>query len=150
MHLKMLLRLSLVFAPALALAAVDLAVKASVPTKAWGIHQRSHSWSVFSVALLVAVLVLALLPSPLVAAAAGVVAGGVLGNVVSAHLHGGRVPNPLVVGTLALNLADVFVLAGVPVLIFALARVAIRHRERIDRLIPPRRWELALRRRLGL
>jgi hypothetical protein len=34
MHLKMLLRLSLVFAPALALAAVDLAVKASVPTKA--------------------------------------------------------------------------------------------------------------------
>jgi hypothetical protein len=47
-------------------------------------------------------------------------------------------------------LADVFVLAGAPVLVVALARVAIRHRETIDRLIPPRRWELALRRRLGL
>jgi lipoprotein signal peptidase len=150
MDSKMLARLSLVLAPALALAAVDLAVKASVPTNAGGIHQRSHTWSVLAVALLVAVLVLALLPSRLVAAAAGVVAGGVLGNVVSAHRHGGRVPNPLVLGTVALNLADVFVLAGVPVLIFALARVVIRHRELIDRLIPPRRWELALRRRLGL
>jgi hypothetical protein len=150
MHSKMLVRLSLVLAPALALAAVDLAVKASVPTKMWGIHHRSHTWSVLAVALLVTVLVLALLPSRLVAAAAGVVAGGVLGNVVSAHRHGGRVPNPLVVGTLALNLADLFVLAGVPVLIFALARITIRHRELIDRLIPPRRWELALRRRLGL
>jgi len=28
--------------------------------------------------------------------------------------------------------------------------VSIRNRERIDRLIPPRRWELGLRRRLGL
>jgi hypothetical protein len=150
MHSTMLARLSLALAPALALAAADLAVKTSVPTKAWGIHQRSHTWSVLAVALLVAVLVLALLPSRLVAAAAGVVAGGVLGNVVSAHRHGGRVANPLVVGTLALNLADVFVLAGVPVLIFALVRVTIRHRESIDRLIPPRRWELALRRRIGL
>ena len=69
--------------------------------------------------MLVAVLVLALLPSRLVAAAAGVVAGGVLGNVISAYRHGGRVPNPLVVGTVAFNLADVFVLAGVPVLIVA-------------------------------
>jgi hypothetical protein len=150
MQSKMLVRLSLVLAPTLALGAVDLAVKASAPTKAWDFHHRSHTWSVLAVALLVAVLALALLPSRLVAAAAGVVAGGVLGNVVSAHRHGGRVPNPLVVGTLALNLADVFVLAGVPILIFALARVTIRHRELIDRLIPPRRWELALRRRLGL
>jgi hypothetical protein len=43
-----------------------------------------------------------------------------------------------------------FALVGVPVLVFALARVSIRNREQIDRLIPPRRWELALRRRLGL
>ena len=68
----------------------------------------------------------------------------------SAYRHGGRVPNPLVAGTVALNLADVFVLAGAPVLIVALARVTIRHRDRVDRIIPPRRWELALRRRLGL
>ena len=145
-----MLLLAIVLVPALALAAVDLAVKAALPTRGWDFHQRSNAWSVLTVSLLVVVLLLAVLPSRLVAAAAGVVAGGVLGNVVSAHRHGGRVPNPLVVGTLALNLADVFILAGVPLLVFALVRVSIGHRERIDRLIPPRRWELALRRRLGL
>jgi len=150
MQPEMLLRLMLVLAPALALAAVDLAVKAAFPTKGWDFHQRSHAWSVLTISVLVVLLLLAVLPSRLVATAAGVVAGGVLGNVVSAHQHGGRVPNPLVVGAFALNLADVFVLVGVPVLVFALARASISHRELIDRLIPPRRWELALRRRLGL
>ena len=150
MQPEMLLRLSLVLAPALTLAAVDLAVKAAFATKGWDFHQRSHAWSVLAVALLAVLLVLAVLPSRLVAAAAGVVAGGVLGNVVSAHEHGGSVPNPIVIGAFAFNLADVFVLLGVPILVVALARVSIRHRELIDRLIPPRRWELALRRRLGL
>lgn len=150
MQRGMPLRLSLFLAPALALAAVDLAVKAELRTKGWDFHQRSHAWSILAVAILVVLLVLAVLPSRLVATAAGVVAGGVLGNVVSAHQHGGRVPNPLVVGAFALNLADVFVLVGVPVLMLALVRVSIRNRERIDRLIPPRRWELGLRRRLGL
>ena len=150
MHAEMRLRLSLAIASTLALAAVDLAVKAALPTKGWDFHQRSHAWSLLSVVLLAVVVVLAVLPSRLVAAAAGVVAGGVLGNVVSAHRHGGRVPNPIVVGSLALNLADVFVLVGVPVLVVALVRVSIRNRDRIDRLIPPRRWELALRRRLRL
>ncbi len=79
--------------------------------------------------LVVVLLLLAVLPSRLVAGSAGVVAGGVLGNLVSAHQHGGRVPNPIVVGSFALNVADVFVLAGVPVMVFALARVSIRHRE---------------------
>ena len=146
----MLLRLSLVLAPTLALAGIDLAVKAMVATREWDFHQRSHAWSLIAVSMLVAVLLLALLPSRLVAISAGIVAGGVLGNVVSASLHGGRVPNPLVVGTYALNLADVCILAGVPVLTFALGRVAIQQRRWIDRVIPPRRWERALRRRLGL
>ena len=150
MQPEMRLRLPLVIGVALCLAVVDLALKAAFATKGWDFHQRSHAWSVLTVALLVVVLLLAVLPSRLVAAGAGIVAGGVLGNVVSAHRHGGRVPNPLVVGAFAFNLADVFVLVGVPLLVFALARVAIRHRDRIDRLIPPRRWELALRRRLGL
>lgn len=150
MQSGMLLRLSLVLTPALALAAIDLGVKAAFPTSRWDYHQRSHAWSILTLSLLVIVLVLAVLPSRLVAVAAGVVAGGVLGNVVSAHSHGGRVPNPIVVGSIALNLADVFVLVGVPVLVFALARVSIRNRHHIDRVIPPRRWELALRRRLGL
>jgi hypothetical protein len=150
MQMKMLLRLPLVLAPALALAAIDLGVKAAFPTSRWDFHSRSHGWSVLTVCLLVIVLLLSVLPSRLVAVAAGIVAGGVLGNLVSALQHGGRVPNPIVLGEFALNLADLFVLAGVPVLVFALARVSIRHRDRIDRLIPPRRWELALRRKLGL
>jgi lipoprotein signal peptidase len=150
MHAEMLLRLSLALVPAFALAAIDLGVKVAFPTSRWDFHQRSHAWSILAVALLAVVLLLALLPSRLVAVAAGIVAGGVLGNVVSAHRHGGRVPNPIVIGAVALNLADTFVLVGVPVLVFALARVSIRNREHIDRLIPPRRWELALRRRLGL
>ena len=37
-------------------------------------------------------------------------------------------PNPIVIGAVALNLADTFVLVGVPVLVFALARVSIRNR----------------------
>ena len=145
-----MLRLLLALVLAITLAVIDLIVKAIVPTRAWDFHQRSHTWSLLAVGLLLVVVALVVLPSRLVAVSAGVVAGGILGNVVSAHRHGGSVPNPLVIGTTALNLADVLVLTGAPVLIVALARVTIRHRDRIDRLIPPRRWELALRRRLGL
>ena len=142
----MLLRLTLVLVPATVLAAVDLAVKAALPMRAWDFHQRSQAWSALTTALVVVLLLLALLPSRLVAISAGVVAGGVLGDLVSARQHGGRVPNPIVLGSFALNPADIFVLAGVPVMVFALARVSIRHRES---LIPPRRWEAALRRRVG-
>jgi chromate transport protein ChrA len=150
MQRRMRLRLLLVLAPALLLAGVDLVVKALVATQAWDFHERSHLWVGFSVALAIAAVALAFVPSRFAAVAAGVVAGGVLGNLVSAWQHGGRVPNPLVAGTVAFNLADVFVLAGAVLQTVALARAAIRHRDRIDRLIPPRRWELALRRRLGL
>ena len=146
----MLLRLTFLLAPALALAAIDLGVKAAFPTSSWDYHQRSHGWSILAVCLLVLVLLLAVLPSRLVAVSAGLVAGGVLGNVVSAYRHGGSVPNPIVVGSVALNFADILVLFGAPILVFALARVSIHKRDRIDRLIPPRRWELRLRRRLGL
>ncbi len=59
-------------------------------------------------------------------------------------------PNPLVVGPVAFNLADVLIVCAAPILIVALTRIAIRHRAFIDRHIPPRRWEVALRRRLGL
>ena len=110
-------------------------------------HQRSHLWSALTASLVVVLLLFAVLPSRLVAISAGVVAGGVLGNLLSALEHGGRVPNPIHAGSFAFNLADIVVLAGVPVLVFALGRVSIRHR---DQLIPPRRWEAALRRRLKL
>jgi hypothetical protein len=146
----MSLRLALVLVPAVVLAAVDLALNAALPMRAWDFHQRSQVWSAIAAALVVVLILLAVLPSRLVATSAGVVAGGVLGNLVSAREHGGRVPNPIIVGSFALNVADIFVLAGVPVMVFAVARVSIRHREQIDRLIPPRRWEAALRRLLRL
>jgi hypothetical protein len=144
------LRLPLLLAPALTLAAIDLVVKDVVATRSWDYHQRSYAWSVSAISLLAVVLALVVLRSRLVAIAAGIVAGGILGNLVSAHGHGGEVPNPLTLGTVAFNLADVFVLAGIPLLVVALARIAIKSRDTIDRLIPPRRWELALRRKLGL
>jgi signal peptidase (SPase) II len=150
MQEAMFLRLTLVLVPAVGLAAVDLAVNAALPVSAWDFHQRSQVWSALTAVLVVVLLLLAVLPSRLVATSAGVVAGGVLGNLVSAREHGGRVPNPIAVGEFALNVADIFVLAGVPVMVFALARVSIRHREHIDRMIPPRRWELVLRRLLRL
>jgi uncharacterized membrane protein (DUF4010 family) len=144
------LRLSLTIAPAIAVAALDLVVKHVLPTHVIDVHQRSHAWSVLTFVLLVIVVALTVLPSRLAALAAGLVAGGILGNLTSALVRGGRIPNPLVVGNLAFNVGDVFVIAGVPLLMVALVRVAIGHRERIDQLIPPRRWELALRRKLGL
>jgi hypothetical protein len=146
----MLLRLTLVFVPAVGLAALDLAMNAVLPMEAWDFHQRSQIWLALTAVLVWVLLMLALLPSRLVALSAGVVAGGVLGNLIAAREHDGRVPNPIVIGSFALNAADVFVLAGVPVMVFALVRVSIHHREHIDRLIPPRRWELAVRRLLGL
>jgi len=146
----MLLRLTVAFLTAVVLAAVNLAVNAALTTHPWDFHQRSHLWLSLTAALVVVLLLLAALPSRFVAASAGVVAGGVLGDLVSAHEHGGRVPNPIVVGSSAFNLADVFVLVGVPVMVFALARFSISRREQIDRMIPPRQWEGALRRLLRL
>lgn len=131
-------------------AAADLALNALVPTDAWDFHQRSPAWSVVALVLLGALLAVGLLPSLIVSLAAGVAAGGVAGNILSARLHDGRVPNPLVVGPVAFNLADVLVVIAAPILTVALARVAIRHRSFIDRHVPPRPWEIALRRRLGL
>jgi len=132
------------------LAAVDLALNAVVPTDAWDFHQRSAAWSVVALVLLGALLAVGLLPSLVVSLAAGVAAGGVAGNILAARLHDGRVPNPFVAGPVAFNLADVLVVCAAPILTVALARVAIRHRSFIDRHVPPRPWEVALRRRLGL
>jgi len=142
-------RLFLLVVLAAGLAAADLLVKLTVATPPWHFHPRSDSWVVLSVAVLVAALLLTLVPSRLVAVAAGVMCGGVLGNLLSALFDGNRVPNPLHVGDatggVAFNLADVFFLAGNLLLMLALMAVTIRNRRR---LIPPRAWERALRERL--
>jgi hypothetical protein len=139
-------RLLIIEGVAAALAAADLLLKATVATPLWHFHQRSGAWAVLSVVLLVAVLALAFVPSTAVAVAAGVMSGGVIGNLVSARLDDYRVPNPLMLGNVvAFNLADVFFLLGNWLLVGTLIAVTLRNR---DRLIPPRAWERALRRRL--
>jgi hypothetical protein len=144
------LRLPLTIAPAVTVAVLDLTIKKLVATQASDVHQRSPGWSLLMLVLLVVVLALVVLPSRLAAFAAGIVAGGIVGNVAWAVRHREVVANPIVVGGFAFNVADLFVLAGAPLLVVALARVAIKNREHIDRLVPPRRWEVAVRRRVGL
>lgn len=61
-------------------------------------------------------------------------AGGVLGNVLSAAWNDLRVPDPIIVdpspnSVIAFNLADVFTSAGILVLTGALAAALVRHRE---------------------
>jgi len=136
-------RLVLFIAPTLGLALLDFAVKERLPRSEWLLHERSAAWVGLSVALLLGCFALAAMSSRLVAAMASVTAGGALGNLISAG-RDGAVPNPLHIGGsngIAFNLADVFVVGGLLLLVVALASISVRHR---DRLIPPRRWERKL------
>jgi hypothetical protein len=143
-------RLLLVFAPAAALAYIDLILKQTLPIAAF--HHRSGAWVGASVVLLVAAAALSLLRSPVVAVAGSVMTAGVLGNLVSARASEDWVPNPFTVIVdgdyhLTFNLADVFFLVGILVLMTALMVETLRHRDRLP-LAPPRRWERALFRQL--
>lgn len=144
-------RLAFVVLVALALAGADLAAKAALPAHPGFVHVRSPAWALLSLALLAGSLGLALLPSRAVAAATGVLAGGVLGNLLSAVADGWRVPNPFVVmrgdGGIAFNLADVFIVAGILLQTAALARVTIRHRHVLPRSTVAVRAFRSLRRR---
>jgi lipoprotein signal peptidase len=126
-------RIALVVVGAVALAAVDLAVKAALMTSPWLLHERSRAWLALSLLLVAGCLVLARIPSRTVTGAAGLTAGGLLGNIASALTHDGAVPDPLLLGGaqhgVAFNMADVFFVLGV----LGLVSAAIRHR----RLIVP-------------
>jgi len=138
-------RLFLIVAPAAVLASVDLVVKFKVPTELWAYHRRSDAWVALSVALLFAAWSLALVRSRAVAIAAGVMCGGVIGNLVSARADGNWVPNPLVIADygrlVAFNLADVFFVVGELLLMATLMVVVMRSRQ--SPLLSP----VALRRR---
>lgn len=113
------------------LTAADLSVKAALPSQLS--HHRSATWAVASLVLLVASALAARVPSRLLAFAAGVLAAGLVGNLVSAGLHHGVVPNPFVVGNAAFNLADVLLLAGIVLGIVATMRLAVRYRHLLPR-----------------
>lgn len=120
---------------ALPLAALDLWVKASEPTEPWAYHARSYGWLALSLCVLGAMLLVAQVPAKLVAPAAGILAAGVLGNGLSAAWNDMEVPNPLVVDTdralIAFNLADVWAVAGISLLVLTLSVWLIRNRHRI-------------------
>lgn len=139
---------------ALPLAAADLYVKAVAPTPDWAYHQRSYGWLALSLVLFCGMVLIARIPSRFVAPAAGVLAGGVIGNGLSAAYNQMEVPNPIVVDSdraiIAFNLADVWALSGICLLVLALGAWLVRNRH----VLPPTgavrslRWE-TLRRRAG-
>ena len=125
-------RIAIVLLLAVPLAALDLFVKYELPTAPLYLHRRSGEWMILSAVLLVVALLLARLPSRLLAVSAGVLAAGVLGNLASASLHHGLVPNPFVIDhrdfELAFNLADLFVLGGLVLVTVAALRITVRYR----------------------
>ena len=100
----------LLIAVALLLTAVDLGQKASAPE--YG-HSRGVGYVVVAAALTVFLVVLVpRVPSRALAIAGGVAAAGAFGNLVSALAWRGGVPNPIVVGEFAFNVADLCAVTG--------------------------------------
>jgi lipoprotein signal peptidase len=131
------MRFAVLLAVAVPLAIADLVHKASAETQWWAYHERSLGWIALCVVLFVAILALVRVPSATIPPAAGLLAAGVLGNMMSAAWNDLRVPNPIVVegnrAILAFNLADIWALAGIVLLMISLSVWLIRNRE----LLPP-------------
>jgi lipoprotein signal peptidase len=116
-------------ATAILLAAVDLAHKAAAG--AVTLHPRSATYVVVVTTLTIAwVAAILAARSVSLAIGGGVVAGGALGNLASDALWPG-VPNPIVLGSIAFNLADVFVVAGFIVVAAAVLALAARSPDRL-------------------
>lgn len=145
-------RVVVVLGLAVPLAAVDLAWKSIATTPDWAYHPRSVGWLALSLALFLGTLTIARIPSAVAPVAAGVMAGGVLGNALSAIGNGLRVPDPIIAYTshtvIAFNPADVFTTIGTLALTAILGITLIKNRH----LLPTRqqaveRWSRALTRR---
>ena len=142
-------RLTILVLIALPLAGVDLALKTVLPTDAGLAHHRSGAWVALSLALLVLLSLLARLPSRLLAATSGLLAAGILGNLVWAAAHDGRVANPFVAGAVAFNLADCLFVAGLVLETAAAMRLAVRYRHLLPQSTIPVRIARRIRARRG-
>src|SRR2546423_776071 len=112
-------------AVALVLTVADLAQKASAPV--YG-HPRSAAYVVL--AAILAALVIAFVPrvpSRALSVAGGVATAGALGHLVSALAWRSGVPNPIVVGDVAFNIADVCAVVGAAALVLGAALFALTH-----------------------
>jgi lipoprotein signal peptidase len=107
------------------LTAVDLAEKAAQPV--YG-HPRSAAYVVVGAAAVAALVVLVpRVPSLALSVCAGIAAAGALGNAASALMWRGGVPNPIVLGEVAFNIADVCAVVGAVGLVGGAALFALRH-----------------------
>jgi lipoprotein signal peptidase len=140
-------RAAIVLSVALPLAAADLVWKHVANTPSWAYHPRGVAWLLLSVGLMGAALAAARFASFLGALAAGVMVGGMLGNVLSAAWNGLVVPDPIIVfsprAVIAFNLADVFASTGILALTGLMALSLIRNRH----LLPTHREARASLRR---
>jgi hypothetical protein len=123
---------------ALPLVTVDLWLKAEATTPWWAYHERSPAWVALCGVAVVGLLLVTKVPAPLVPPAAGVLLAGVLGNVLSAAWNGLEVPNPILVhgnggAILAFNLADLYALVGVVLLVAAVGGWLVRNRAVLPR-----------------
>jgi lipoprotein signal peptidase len=126
-------RLRLVALVAAPLVAADLAQKASEPV--YG-HPRGLGYVALALVLCAAIFAFVpRVPSRALAVAGGIAAAGAFGNLVSAVAWRNGVPNPIVDGNIAFNLADIWTLAGALSLVGGAAVYAVRHpgalRERV-------------------
>ena len=114
------------------LVAADLWLKSESTTPAWTSHQRGVAWVVLCFALVPFVLFVTRIPSSLVPPAAGLLLAGILGNLLSALSNGLLVANPILVRgertELAFNLADLYAIVGIVVLVAAVCGWLIQHR----------------------
>jgi lipoprotein signal peptidase len=118
-------RQRLLIAVALLLTAVDLGQKASAPV--YG-HPRGLGYVVIAAALTVFLVVFVpRVPSRSLAVAGGVAAAGAFGNLVSALAWRGGVPNPIVVGEVAFNVADLCAVGGAVALVLGCTLFALRN-----------------------
>jgi lipoprotein signal peptidase len=112
-------------AVAAVLTAFDLAEKAAQPV--YG-HPRGLAYVVVGGAVVVAlVLLVPRVPSLPLSVCAGIATAGALGNVVSALVWRGGVPNPIVLSDVAFNVADVCAAVGAVGLVGGAALFALRH-----------------------
>jgi lipoprotein signal peptidase len=118
-------RQRLLIVVALLLTAIDLGQKASAPV--YG-HPRGLGYVLVAAALTVfLVLFVPRVPSRALAVAGGIAAAGAFGNLVSALAWRGGIPNPIVVGELAFNIADLCAVTGAIALVLGAVVFALRH-----------------------
>ena len=118
-------RRRLLIAVAVLLTAVDLAQKATAPV--YG-HPRGAVYLLVATAITVLLVVFVpRVPSRALAVAGGVAAAGAFGNFVSALAWRGGVPNPIVLGEFAFNVADLCAVGGALALVVGAVVFGLRN-----------------------